>query len=319
MTAMEVHRATLGLLFVLACSACDGGVDLGGASVDAGRDGGRRVRDAGQDAGPRCALATGLPTPLACNGHPELCDRTFDAVAFPATHNAMSSEEDGWIAPNQGRSTWHQLEDGVRGMMLDVHDDEGATMLCHGICALGRRPLVDGLLELRAFMDCHPAEVISLIFESYVSEARMAAAFEEAGLLPYLHEQPLDAPWPTLRAMIESGRRMVIFTQSADVTLPWHHHAYTHGWDNPYAAETPEDLRCHPSRGSGDNAIFILNHFLTAPIASRELAEMINYDPFLTEQVRRCQNEAGQLPNFVTVDFYDVGDLFPVVDALNGL
>jgi hypothetical protein len=291
----------------------------GDASIDAGRDGGRRRRDAGQDAGPRCTPATGLPSPLACNGHAELCDRTFEAVAYATTHNAMSTEEDRWIAPNQGRSMWHQLEDGVRGMMLDVYDDDGVTTLCHGFCELGRRPLVDALVELRTFMDCYPAEVITLIFESYVSEARMAEAFEQAGLLPYLHAQSLDAPWPTLRAMIESGRRMVVFTQSADVTLPWHHHAYTYGWDNPYAAETPDDLRCHPNRGSGDNAIFILNHFLTAPIASPDLAEMINHDPFLTEQVRRCQEEAQQLPNFVTVDFYEIGDLFSVVDALNGL
>jgi hypothetical protein len=32
-----------------------------------------------------------------------------------------------------------------------------------------------------------------------------------------------------------------------------------------------------------------------------------------------CQTDTGQLPNFVAVDFYDHGDLFAVVDALNGL
>ena len=29
-------------------------------------------------------------------------------------------------------------------------------------------------------------------------------------------------------------------------------------------------------------------------------------------------DEAGQLPNFIAVDFYEQGDLFAVVDALNG-
>ena len=297
--------------FVLSC----GEPEVEGMDAASPRDAGH---DAGHDAGPLCEPATGLPSPLVCNGREELCDRAFDAVAYPTTHNAMSSEEEGWIPPNQGPRLWRQLEDGVRGFMLDTYEDGGETLLCHSICSLGSRPLVDALLELRTFMDCHPAEVITLILEAHIDEATTAAAFEDAGLMPYLHAQPLGDPWPTLRAMIESGRRMVVFTESPDVSLPWYHHAYTHGWDNPFHAESPAELVCTPGRGSPDNDVFILNHFLTAPVAMRSLAEMINHDPFFLEQARRCEAEAGQLPNFVTVDFYEVGDLFAVVDALNG-
>jgi len=39
----------------------------------------------------------------------------------------------------------------------------------------------------------------------------------------------------------------------------------------------------------------------------------------LIDHVRRCQQESGKLANFVTVDFYDIGDLFATVTALNGL
>ena len=67
------------------------------------------LRDAGQDAGPRCSPATGLPPALACNGAEALCDRTYDAVSYPTTHNAMSNEEDRWRPPNQGPNLWHQL------------------------------------------------------------------------------------------------------------------------------------------------------------------------------------------------------------------
>src|SRR5690606_21450434 len=84
-------------------------------------------------AGPRCEPAS-LPEPLVCNGHEALCDRPFDAVAYPTTHNAMSNAEERWIAPNQTFGMWRQLEDGVRGLMLDVYEDEGVTVLCHGYC-----------------------------------------------------------------------------------------------------------------------------------------------------------------------------------------
>lgn len=266
-------------------------------------------------------VATGLPDPLVCDGHAELCDRRYDEVAFPMTHNAMSSEEDDFIAPNQGRNLWHQLEDGVRGFMLDTHEGrDGGVWLCHGSCGvLGERPLSEGLRDLREHMDCHPSDVLTIIFEAHVDEDAMVQAFEDAGMLDYVHTQALGAPWPTLRAMIESGRRLVVFTESPDVSVPWYHYAYAYTWDNDYAAMTAADFDCVPNRGDASNAIFTLNHFLTAPLASRMLAEMVNHDPELSAHVDRCTTEAGRIPNFVALDFYDDSDLFVVVDRLNGL
>ncbi|HBQ12189.1 MAG TPA: hypothetical protein DEF51_13895, partial [Myxococcales bacterium] len=132
------------VVFVASACGAEGGDDAG-VTRDAGRD-------TGVDAGPRCEPADGLPTPLVCNGHASLCDRPFDDVAYATTHNAMSSDADGWIPPNQGPAMWQQLEDGVRAMMLDTYEDDGETLLCHGICALGSRPFVDALRELRSFM-----------------------------------------------------------------------------------------------------------------------------------------------------------------------
>jgi len=307
-----MRRLSLAIsVLVVACAGPET-PDAGPPRRDAGHD-------AGHDAGPMCAPASGLPDPLTCNGHAELCDRAYDEVAYPTTHNAMSTEEEGWIPPNQGPRLWRQLEDGVRAFMLDTYEQDGQTLLCHRVCGIGSRPLHDALLDLRTFMECFPGEVLTLILEAHIDEATTAAAFEEAGLLPFLHEQPLGTPWPTLREMIVSGRRMVVFTESSEVTLPWHHFAYAYAWDTPFSNQTPDDLRCAPGRGSATSSLFILNHFLTAPVAMRSLAEMINHDPFFTEQVHRCQREAGQLPNFITVDFYEVGDLFGVVDGLNGL
>ena len=69
-------------------------------------------------------------TPRRCNGHAELCDRRFDEVAHATTHNAMSSEQDGWIFPNQSFDVPRQLEAGVRALMLDTHDWFGEASLC---------------------------------------------------------------------------------------------------------------------------------------------------------------------------------------------
>jgi hypothetical protein len=58
----------------------------------------------------------------ACNGHPELCDRRLDQVVFATTHNSMSSADiPDWMFPNQERGIRGQLEDGVRGFLIDIH------------------------------------------------------------------------------------------------------------------------------------------------------------------------------------------------------
>ena len=99
-----------------------------------------------------CALliaSCGSGAGTACNGADALCDRPYDQVAYAMTHNGFANEADRFAPPNHFNTMTQQLEDGIRGLMLDVHTDTvtGLTSLCHGACAFGRRPLVDGLAE----------------------------------------------------------------------------------------------------------------------------------------------------------------------------
>jgi len=69
----------------------------------------------------------------ACNGHAELCDRTIDQIAFPATHNSMSAaREPGWYLPNQRFGIARQLDDGIRVLLIDTHygvETDGGTVV----------------------------------------------------------------------------------------------------------------------------------------------------------------------------------------------
>ena len=255
----------------------------------------------------------------ACNGAPELCDRRYDEVSYATTHNANSNADDGFSGPNQQYDVTRQLEDGVRGLMLDTHYDAGSVMLCHAFCVLGKRPLVDTLVELREFLEREPYEIVSIIFESYVSAADTQAAFAAAGLLPYVHAQGVADPWPTLRDMIAADRRLVVFTDSGGGTYPWYHHVWNYAFETHYSFATPADLSCAPNRGNPANRLFILNHFLTQVFGSPTLAAQVNFNPLFIDRANACAAANAALPNFVTVDFHDIGDTFAVVRALNGL
>jgi hypothetical protein len=56
-----------------------------------------------------------------CNGHEELCDRTFDEVSYAATHNSMSvAGKRGWFLGEQGLDIVPSLDSGVRALLIDV-------------------------------------------------------------------------------------------------------------------------------------------------------------------------------------------------------
>lgn len=280
------------------------------------------------------AAGTGQCKPVQkCNGAAALCDRTYDQVAYATTHNAMANADDGWKGPNQEHDVPQQLADGVRGLMLDVHLNstdtapnlaapdapDGVPLLCHAYCINGWQRLTDGLAEIDAFLDTHPNEVVTIIFESYVDPAAIEADFVASGAIDHVAEHTPGTPWPTLRQMIASGDRLVVLTDDGGGSYPWYLPVWSEAFETHYSAKTPDDLSCAVNRGSSSNRLFILNHFLTDPIGRRTLADQVNFDPFFIDRAEQCETERAHLPNFVTVDFYDRGDTLAVVHALNGV
>lgn len=206
--------------------------------------------------------------------------------------------------------------------MLDTYDENGALLLCHLLCGLGSQPLVDGLEEIKAFLDANPSEVVSIIFENYITHAQTAAAFEESGLINFVYAQEVDEPWPTLGELIEAGTRLVVFQEKLpqEDEFPWLMNIWDHAGETDFSVAAPEDFDCDPNRGDPANPLFLLNHFLTSAVGgSPDLAETVNFNPLFIERALQCEQERNALPNFVAVDFYDIGNLFDVVDTLNGL
>ena len=255
---------------------------------------------------------------LSCNGSPTLCQRPFDEVAVACTHNGFATEEDGFWPPNQLYSMTHQLEDGVRCLMLDFHyNDEGVPSLCHGDCYWGQRPLTDGLEEIRKYLDEDPGAVVTLILENYIALEDIDAAMATAGLRELAYAHPIGTPWPTLQELIDSGKRVVVLGPNGGEAYPWLLDNWAEAFETDWSNQVPEDFTCDVNRGSWDNPLFILNHFVENPLPEPSQAATVNFNPFFLDRAQECFAEREHIPNFVTVDFYDVGDVFDVVDALN--
>lgn len=316
-----------------------------------------------QDNGP--AL---VPVVDACNGHPELCDRTFDQVALATTHNSMSAGDIAdWMFPNQEKGIRAQLEDGVRGFLVDIHyavpvggrvktliedevvarakyeeamgkeaveaamrirdrmvgDETGErdVYFCHGFCELGATRFVDALEQMYEFLAVNPGEVIVIVIQDEgVTPQDVAGCFERSGLDRLLYRGPVTGPWPTLREMVESDQRVVVFAENNAEGVPWYHLAFEVCQETPYRFLDPSEFSNKPGRGGTSGSLLLMNHWIeTTPTPLPSNAEIVNAYDFLLARARACRKERGMIPNLVAVDFYRSGDLVRVVDALNGV
>jgi hypothetical protein len=194
--------------------------------------------------------------------------------------------------------------------------------LCHGLCEIGATEWTPVMTEVRDWLATHPREVVTLFVEDSVSVDDTVAVFDRAGLLPFVHTQQAGEPWPTLGQMIDSGRRVVVLLERGDggSAHPWLLPGFAWTQDTPYSNPTAADLSCRRERGSASSPLLLLNYWLGNGFRSLVTdARAINAYDVLSPYVSRCREERGRIPNFVAVNFYDEGDLFRVVDELNGV
>ena len=259
-----------------------------------------------------------------CNGSLNLCSKKYNEVAYLTTHNAFNSEEDGFFLPNQTYNITSQLNDGVRGLMIDVYNHLGTPTAYHTIFALGTIPLINLLNDIKSFLDNNPNEIVTILLECNTSANDIENVVNQSGLSSYLYTHNNNVGWPTLQNMINNNTRLVIFTDVNDASSSqlWYHYMWDYAVETDFNVNSINDFTCDFNRGDSLNDLFIFNHFVVAAIFRYGLYDEsndVNANPFFITRALDCQNQTNKFPNFVTVDFYELGDGLDVVDQLNGV
>jgi hypothetical protein len=208
----------------------------------------------------------------------------------------------------------------IRDRLTGPPSGPRAAYLCHGFCELGSVPLATMLEEVRDFLVQNPGEVLVFVIEDYATPADVAAAFRESGLERFVYRGGVTAPWPTLRELIDSDQRLVVFGENDTRGVPWYHPAFETIQETPYTFHTTEEFSCRPNRGGTTAPLFQINHWIeTTPTPKPSNAAIVNAHDFLLARARQCQKERGRLPNILAVDFAMTGDVVGVAAELNGL
>ena len=83
----------------------------------------------------------------------------------------------------------------------------------------GYTPFSEALATIKKSLTDNPKRLVTL-FLDYLVETDMTRAFSEIGLLDYVCEYDNRTGWPTMKNMIESDRRLVVFEVQRHLNSP---------------------------------------------------------------------------------------------------
>ncbi|KAJ2914279.1 hypothetical protein MD484_g6118, partial [Candolleomyces efflorescens] len=275
-----------------------------------------------------------------CNGHAEFCERSYGSLTYVGTHDSYAIGLTNNLAANQDQDITQQLNDGVRMLQMQAHNESGVIRLCHTTCVLlDGGTLEDYLKIVKTWLDANPNEVLSLLIVNIDNMAASAfgTVFASVGLdtLSYAPStSPLAATeWPTLGTLIDSGKRLLTFLDNgADLTsVPYLIDEFTNIWETQFNVVDTADFDCSVNRTRGDTAtsMFLINHFLDKLVLGQPVPfiEKLNETNAATgagslgAHVETCQSVHSRAPNFLLVDFYEFGggSVFEVAASINGV
>ncbi|KAF9454064.1 PLC-like phosphodiesterase [Macrolepiota fuliginosa MF-IS2] len=285
-----------------------------------------------------------------CNGHVELCNKSFGSVSFVGAHDSYAIGVNS-LAVNQDQNITTQLDDGIRMLQMQAHGQDGDIRLCHTSCSLYDGGTLGDFLKqgtlsdhtphsfgLRTWLDANPNEVLSLLIVNIDSlpVAQYDQIFKSAGLdaISFAPEStPLSAnSWPTLGSMIDSGKRLVTFMDhGADASVPYIIDEFSNVWETEFNVVDAFDCNINRTNQNVDptGQMYLINHFLDKLVFNQPVPfiEKLNEtnassgNGSLAEQVDNCTAQHSKPPNFLLVDFYEFGggSVFDVAARINGV
>lgn len=304
----------------------------------------------GDGGGGRTEAPTVAPTPAppfvfmqcpesgeCCNGLESNCNLKPSDIMWPTVHNAMHDD----LLGNNRKPLEDALNAGYRGLQLDVcvcenmDTKEDELVFCHGLCPVGRRTFDDVFPNINKFLNQNPTESIIINFELSVGNPTAAAIwtaisqYQGLNKKTYIHDH---GAFPSMRQLQQDGKRLILFKHGGGSCVnlngngcsnrigEFHQHTLETHWKfDTIKAISEFETSCAGTRGGdGRKDFYQINNFITNFLGSNEAAaKVINAEEFLIERITQCEKLIKQDINFVSVDFWQQGDLLRVCQEKN--
>ncbi|MCJ1389218.1 hypothetical protein MMC18_002074 [Xylographa bjoerkii] len=288
-----------------------------------------------------------IPSPTyttPCNGFPEFCNRQYSNITYVAAHNSPFDIPNN-LASNQDYGVITQLDNGIRMLQGQTHVVNGIVYFCHTSCELlNAGPAEAYFANVTTWLAANPNDVVTILIANgdYVSVGNFTHPIESSGLLKYAYIPsiiPMNlGDWPTLGELILKNQRAVIFMDynANQTTVPYILDEFSQMWETPFDP-TNQTFLCTVQRPPGISRaqamerMYLANHNLNAPLNLFGSTVLVPDTAVLNDTnaasgygslglaANNCAAAWGRPPNFLLVDYYNVGNgsVFDVAAQLN--
>ena len=167
-------------------------------------------------------------------------------------------------------------------------------------------PFSESLEAIKTALDADSTKVMTLFLDFYV-EMELESSFKEIGLMEYVLEYDTKNGWPSLKDMLSSGKRLVVFEVQKHLNSPsWLHNMrdFVEHTDADWGNQ-PEGVESFDERLKKNLSLFTGYKFLeTSRGNSNDISALARQTPYLIESFKRAWIRDGRVPNFVLVDKY---------------
>ncbi|KAK7692886.1 hypothetical protein QCA50_004521 [Cerrena zonata] len=198
----------------------------------------------------------------------------------------------------------------------------------------------DYLTKVHTFLQANPNEVVTFIFtnpEGVSLPNVWDPAFQASGIAQMAYVPPSipvkQSAWPTLGQLIDSGKRVIVFMDAGadtDRSVPYILPEFPMIWETPFSV-TDSTFPCKVDRISGPlgttDHMYMINHSLNKDILGTGIIVSDPLDAPTTNSVTSIMANAagceplaaGRAPNFVLLDYINIGQGLQAVNQLNQL
>ena len=167
-------------------------------------------------------------------------------------------------------------------------------------------PFSESLEAIKTALDADSTKVMTLFLDFYV-ETELESSFKEIGLMEYVLEYDTKNGWPSLKDMLSSGKRLVVFEVQKHLNSPsWLHNMrdFVEHTDADWGNQ-PEGVESFDERLKKNLSLFTGYKFLeTSRGNSNDISALARQTPYLIESFKRARIRDGRVPNFILVDKY---------------
>ena len=209
----------------------------------------------------------------------------------------------------EARPFEYLLKQNVGGFRFHLLWDPQSSMLLYKLPDGNLMNFETVIDQVTDHLNEHPKKVLTFFLDLDLPVDSLEKVFHAKDLIQFFHKQPVGNDWPTINEMVQSKKRIVLFSMESIFNQPdWLHHARDYTVEPYFSLFEAPNFLGEFLKGDPRNDLLIINDFnIPANRIEPNPAYIIdqNTNHYLLNHCLSIWRNTGKVPNFIFLDQYN--------------